>query len=224
MAYFQLLYRQCQRECLIHWRTPRTILYACLFFIMVLVFFPLTLPPEHQILSSILPGLLWISILLAFLFASERLFLQDQKDGVIEQWLVSGQPLSAYVIAKVAVHWALCVFPLLIALPVIAILFQMPLQQFWVMGSAFLIGTPALWFLCALASAFSSGAQQKGVLIALILLPLALPVMIFGSGAVVAFSDLQQVLGALALLAACSLIAVTFLPFVICAVIRYGFH
>lgn len=223
MTYFQLLYRQCQRECLIHWRTPRTILYAFLFFVMVLVFFPLTIAPEQKLLSAILPGLLWISILLAFLFASERLFLQDYQDGVIEQWLVSGQPLSAYVIAKVLMHWVLCVLPLMIALPVIALLFRMPMQQFWVVCGSFLMGTPALWFLCALAAALSTSAQQKGVLIALILLPLALPVMIFGSGAIVAFVDFSQVSAALALLLACSLIAVTFLPLAICAVIRVGF-
>lgn len=220
MMIFQLLHRQCQRECLMHWRTPRTVFYAFLFFVMVLVFFPLTLPPENNVLSVILPGLLWVAMLLAFLFAGERLFAQDYQDGVIEQWLVSGQPLSVYVIAKLFVQWILCLLPLMISLPLVAVLYRMPWSQCGVVAATFLAGTPALWFLCALASALSSNAQQKGVLVALILFPLALPVMIFGAGAIVAFNDIPQVLGALALLFACSLLAVTFLPLAICAVIR----
>lgn len=220
MTYFHALSRQCQRECLMYWRSPRTILYAFLFFVMVLVFFPLTIPPEQHIVSTLLPGLLWIALLLAFLFAAERLFMEDYQDGVIEQWLVSGQPLSIYVFAKIAVHWLLCIVPLFISLPIIAALYHMSWNQCWVTAASILTGTPALWFLCALASALSSHAQQKGVLVALILLPLALPIMIFGAGAMTAWNELSQVQGALALLAACSLMAVTFLPTAICAVLR----
>lgn len=215
-----LISKQMRREILIHWRQPRTLLLSLLFFLMILLFFPLALPQDKQLLLTITPGLLWVTALLAFLFASERLFQQDYQDGVIEQWLISGYPLRYYIWAKIGVHWLACVVPLCVISPVIMILFHLTGPMLLTFLAGFLLGTPALFFLCALAAALSSGQRQTGLLIALILLPLALPIMIFGSGALNMMQQGGSANGCLALLAAFSLLSCAFLPIAIGAIIR----
>ncbi len=211
---------QLQREALLHLRQLRLIINSCLFFLMIMVFFPLTMPPEPALLRTIAPGLVWIAMLLAMLLSAERLFQQDYDDGIIEQWLVSGYPVSLFVAAKIVMHWLLNMLPMLILSPIVAILFALNGYETVILMLSLICGSPAILFLCALAAAFSTGLKQKGVLMALILLPLTIPVMIFGSGAIIAAMQGFAVQGHLALLLAISLLAAGFLPFAIAGVIR----
>ena len=219
---FLLFKRQLSRELRLHLRQLRLIINACLFFLMIMVFFPLTMPPDVHVLRIIAPGLFWIAMLLALFLSAERLFQQDYEDGVIEQWLVSGYPLSIMVGAKVTLHWLLNLLPMLLFSPVMAILFGLNGHETLVLIISLICGTPAIFFLCALAAAFSTGIQQKGMLMALILLPLTIPVMIFGSGTLIAAMQNLPVSGYLALLLAMSIVASGLLPFAIGAVIRVG--
>ncbi|MBA3536448.1 MAG: heme exporter protein CcmB [Tatlockia sp.] len=212
--------KQCQREFLLHLRQPRLMLQASLFFLMVTVFFPLTMPPEILVLRSVAPGLVWIAMLLSMLLNSASLFQQDYEEGVIEQWLVSSYPLSIIVAAKLFVHWLINLFPMLIFCPLLALLFSLTWQEMGVLMLSLIAGTPAILFLCGLAAAFSTGIQQKGVLMALILLPLTVPIMVFGSGSLSAAMHGLPVSGYLAFLVAISILATAFLPFAIAAVIR----
>jgi len=211
---------QCRRELITQIRQPRLLVNAVLFFIMIIVFFPLTLPASSSLLQQFAPGLIWMAVLLAILLASERLFQQDYDDGVIEQWLVSGYSLPLIVFAKITVSWFVLILPLLIFSPVLAILFAFSGHQIGVLIASLVIGTPTLFCLCSLAAAFSTGSQQKGVFMALILLPLAVPILIFGSGMLNVAMQGFPVLGYMALLGAISLMAMAFLPFAIAAVIR----
>lgn len=220
MGLGELFSRQCRRELLIHLRQPRLLLHASLFFLMVTVFFPLTIPPDTTTLRTVAPGLIWIAMLLAMLLTSVGLFQQDYEDGVIEQWLISSYPLSIIVAAKLVVHWLLNLVPLLIFCPLMALLFNFSWQEMGILIFSLILGTPAILFLCGLATAFSAGMQQKGVLMALILLPLTVPVMVFGSATLSAVMQGFPVLGYLAILLALSILAVGFLPFAIAAVIR----
>lgn len=214
--------RQFRRELLLHLRKPGLLINASLFFIMIIVFFPLTMPANPVLLKQVAPGLVWMAVLLATLLASERLFQQDHDDGVIEQWLVSGYSLSVIVGAKMLAHWLLTIVPLLLFCPVLALLFGITAHELIVLVSVLILGTPAMLSLCALAAAFGTGMQQKGILMALILLPLTVPVMIFGSGTVTASMQGLPVSGYLAILSAMSILAMSFLPFAIASVIRIG--
>lgn len=217
---FSLFAQQFKRELLLQARQIRFLLHTCLFFLMILLLFPLTLKPDLNLMRIIAPGLVWMALLLSMLLSSERLFQQDYEYGVIEQWLTSGQSLSLMVSAKVCAHWCFTIIPFLILSPVIALLFSLTVWETWVIVLSLLCGSPALFFLCALASAFGVGLQQKGGLMALILLPLSLPLLIFGSGTVlIAMQDLP-ISPYLALLLAGSILAVAFLPYAIAGVMR----
>ena len=122
MPLFVLFQRQLSRELRLHLRQLRLILNACLFFLMIVVFFPLTMTPDVNLLRTIAPGLVWIAMLLAMFLSSERLFQQDYDEGVIEQWLVSSYPISLLVGAKILIHWLLNLVPMLILCPFLAIL------------------------------------------------------------------------------------------------------
>lgn len=222
MMMFSRFGRQFQRELLIHMRQPRLLINASLFFVMIVVFFPLTMPSSSLLLKQIAPGLVWMAVLLAALLASERLFQQDYDDGVIEQWLVSGYSLRIIVSAKMLAHWLLTVTPLLLFCPIFALLFGFTGYELMILLLVLILGTPAILALCALAAAFGTGMQQKGILMALVLLPLTVPVMIFGSGTITACMQGLPVSGYLAILLAISILAVGFLPFAIAAVIRIG--
>lgn len=217
---FSLFLKQCRRELLIQVRQIRFLINSCLFLLVFLLMFPLTLKPEISLLRTIAPGLVWMAILLSMLLSAERLFQQDYEQGVMEQWLVSGQSLPLLVSAKVIAHWFFNLLPLLILCPLVALLFSLSAWETWILALTILSGTPALLFLCALVAAFGVGINQRGVLMALILLPLTLPLLIFGSGTLnIAMQDLP-VSGYLALLLAMSLIAIGFLPYAIAGVIR----
>lgn len=222
MPLFALFQRQLSRELRLHLRQLRLILNACLFFLMIVVFFPLTMTPDVNLLRTIAPGLVWIAMLLAMFLSSERLFQQDYDEGVIEQWLVSSYPISLLVSAKILIHWLLNLLPMLILCPLLAILFKLSPHETLILMLSLLCGTPAILILCALAAAFSSGLQQKGVLMALILLPLTLPVMIFGSGTLTAAMQGLPIQGYIALLLAMSIVTAATLPFAVAGVIRVG--
>ena len=215
-----LFKQQVKRESLLHVRQIRLIVNSSLFFLMVIVFFPLTMPPEALLLRTIAPGVVWMALLLAMLLSAERLFQQDYDDGVVEQWLVSGYPLSLLITAKILMHWLLTLLPMLFFCPLLAFLFALSAYETAIMMLSLICGSPAILFLCALAAAFSTGLKQKSVLMALILLPLTTPVMIFGSGAIIAAMQGLPAVGYLALLLAISLLALAFLPFAMAGVMR----
>lgn len=217
-----LLKRQLHREVLLCCRQSRYILMASLFFLMLIVFFPLTLRPEQALLRTVLPGIVWVAMLLSLLISAESMFQQDYEQGVLEQWLVSGQPLSILVISKVLVHWMCNLLPMVVLSPVIAFLYSLSIQETLLFAMSLLLGTPALMCLCALATAFSLGTQQKGAMMALILLPLTLPILIFGSSVLSFVMMGNEVTGFLAILLALSLLALCIIPFVIAQIIRIG--
>ncbi|STX28389.1 heme exporter protein CcmB [Legionella beliardensis] len=216
---WQCFNKQFRRDWLLNMRQPRLLINAALFFVMIVVFFPLTMPPNMDILRQVIPGVIWIAVLLAMLLAADRLFLQDYEEGIIEQWLISGYSTSLIVTAKLAVHWLLTLLPLLLFCPFLALFFHFSWLELIVLMLSLIAGTPAILALCSLAAAFSVGLQQKGIFMALILLPLTLPIMIFGSSSL-AVMEFSQVTGNLAMLLAFSLLCVCFLPFAIAAIIR----
>lgn len=217
---FSLFSSQLHREMALHCRQPRLLFHSALFFLMVTVFFPLTMPPNPNLLRDIAPGIIWIATLLSMLLSAAGLFQQDYEDGIIEQWLVSPYPLSLIIAAKYIIYWLVNLIPLLIFCPLLALIFGFSIHEMLFLMLGLILGTPGLVAICGFAAAFGAGIQQKGVVMALVLLPLTLPLMIFGAGAQVLVMQGLNPLAHLAILLAIAILALAFVPFATAVVIR----
>ena len=217
---FRLLKKQMYREFLVSLRQIHLILNSSLFFLLIVVLFPLSMLPDKQFLQTIAPGLIWLAMLLAFLLSAERLFQQDFHNGIIEQWLCSDAPLYLLVLSKILIQWLLNVLPFIFFCPLLAILFGLSCSDIVILVTSIILGTPPLVFFCGLAAIFTIGLNQKGALMALILLPLTIPVMIFGSDTLTAYMQGFPISGHLALLLAFSLLCCLLMPFAIAAIVR----
>lgn len=215
-----LIRRQVSRELLAHGRDWRSVFNASFFFVLVCVFFPLTMPPDVKLLRSMAPGLIWIAALLSLFLSAERLFHPDDEEGLIEQWMVSGYPLSLFVWSKLGVHWLLHMLPMVLICPFFMLLFQLSFAEVWVVIGSILCGTPTILTLCALASALGMRLKQKSVLMGLVVFPLTVPVMILASSCIGLAMDGMPVRGTLALLLAMTFMAVGLLPFAIAAILK----
>ncbi|MCC5957616.1 MAG: heme exporter protein CcmB, partial [Natronohydrobacter sp.] len=171
---------------------------------------------------NVAPALLWMALLLAMLRSSENFLQGEYSDGVLEQWLISQQPLVMIVQVKLLVHWLLSVVPLIMLSPLLLLFYHYALDQLYFLILAILFGSPALLCLCALAATFGVGLQQRGVMMALIVFPLVIPVMILGSGLPEAVRSGQEASALLALILAMSVLAASLLPFAMAAIIRSG--
>jgi len=220
MSLPKLIQQQMRREWCIQMRQKKSWANSLVFFGMVMVFFPLTLPVDPQLHRTIASGVVWIAVLLSSLLSAERLFQTDYDEGVLERWLVSGQPLSMFVLAKVVVHWGLNLLPLLGLSPVIAMLFGLDAHEVVVLGLSLVVGTPVIILLSAFAAALGTTLKQKGVLMGLVLLPLTVPIMILGAATTTAAMAGLPVLGYLAYLLGLSCLAMAVLPFATAAALR----
>jgi len=193
-----------------------------IFFVIVVSLFPLGIGPSPQTLSQIAPGVLWVSALLATLLSIDALFARDYEDGTLEQMLLSAQPMSIIVLAKVWAHWLVSGLPLLLLSPLLATLMQLPTQAFWVLMLSLLLGTLTLSLIGAIGAALVVSLNQSGVLLSLLVLPLTVPVLIFGSSAVAAAVGGYPVTGQLSLLAALLALALSLGPLAAAAALREG--
>jgi heme exporter protein B len=159
-------------------------LASVLFFVLAVILFPFGVGPEPNILARIAAGIIWVAALFASMLALERLFQTDYEDGSLEVLALAPLPLEAMVVAKVAAHWLTTGLPLLLATPVLAVLLNMGSDGFLVLMVALALGTPSLSLVGAIGAALILGARRGGVLLSLVLLPLYIPVLIFGVAAV----------------------------------------
>ena len=154
------------------------------FFVLAVVLFPFGIGPEPELLSRAAPGILWVAALLAALLSLDRLFLPDYEDGGLELIALSQLPLELAVLAKCAAHWVSTGLPLAIVSPALALIVDLDPRAIATLAASLLIGTPALSLVGAVAAALSLGARRQGVLLSLLVLPLYVPPLIFGAGAV----------------------------------------
>lgn len=224
LTWSALMQRQIRREWLMHVRDWRSIFNACFFFLLICIFFPLTMPADIQLLRVIAPGLIWIAMLLALFLSAERLFHPDEEEGVIEQWMVSGYPMSLLVLAKLLVHWVVHALPMIVMCPMLMFLFRFSVTETSAVALSLICGTPTILALCAVAAAFGVGLKQKSVLMGLVVFPLTVPVMILGSASIALVMDGMSMNGSVALLLAISCLAIGLLPFAIAGILRYSFE
>jgi heme exporter protein B len=159
-------------------------LMAVVFFVLAVVLFPFGVGPEPAMLARIAPGVIWVAALLASMLALDRLFQTDYEDGSLELLVLAPVPLEAVVVAKVAAHWLTTGLPLIAAAPLLAILLNMGASGFLALIGALALGTPLLSLIGAVGAALVLGSRRGGVLLSLLVLPLFIPVLIFGVAAV----------------------------------------
>jgi len=175
-----------QRDLRIAQRRKGDVLNVLVFFVVVASLFPLGVGPEPNQLRAMAAGVVWIAALLAALLSLPRLFAADHLDGTLEQMLVAPQPLAIIVLAKIAAHWLTTGLPLAIAAPLIGLQYDLPADALAILLASLLIGTPVLSLLGAAGAALTLGVRGGGALLGLLVLPLFVPVLVFGAGAVTA--------------------------------------
>mgnify|MGYP000456888826 CR=1 FL=1 len=173
------------RELTIAMRRRADFLTVIVFFIIVVTLFPLGMNPEKETLREIAPGVVWVAALLASMLSLGRLFYYDYADGTLEQMLISSQPLGFVVLGKIVAHWLLSGLPVVLISPLLGMQFFLGEEALAVMALTLLLGTPILSLLGAIGAALTLGVRGGGVLLSLLILPLYVPILVFGSGAVV---------------------------------------
>lgn len=206
MIFFALV----RRDLALALRRPGALALPVVFFVLVAALFPFAVGPDARLLARIAPGIVWVAALLASLLPVETLVAPDAADGTLDQIVVRGIAFETWAAARLVAHWLGFAVPLLVALPVAAVLLGLP--DLRGLAAALALGTPALAALALLAASLTAGLRGGGALAGLIVVPLALPVLIFGVGA--------EAVGALRLLAAGSLVLVALTPFAAAAALR----
>lgn len=209
-----------RRDLLIVFRRRADAMTTVFFFVIVTSLFPLGMGPEPAVLRLIAPGVLWVAALLSCLLSLNRLFTPDYQDGALEQLVLVPQPLAVLVMAKVAAHWLLSGLPLVVLSPFLGAQYGLSGESVGVLMFSLLLGTPTLSLIGAIGAALTLGVRGSNVLVALLALPLFIPVLIFGAGAV---SSHMAGIGAeanLSLLGACFLLALVLAPWATSAALR----
>jgi heme exporter protein B len=208
------------RDLLVAVRRRSDVAVALLFFVIVTSLFPLGIGAEPNLLRAIAPGVIWVSALLSSLLSLRRLFEADHDDGTLEQMLLGASPLGVVAAAKALAHWMVTGMPLAVIAPLIALQYDLAPQLFGVLALSLLLGTPVLSLIGAIGAALTLGLRGGGVLLSLLVLPLYVPVLIIGAGAVEMASAGLAPAGQLLLLAALLVVAAAFAPWAIAAALR----
>ena len=191
-----------------------------IFFVMVVSLFPLGVGPEPQLLRTMAPGVLWVAAMLASMLSLPRLFADDHSDGTLEQLLLSTHSLTLLVVGKTLAHWIGSGLPLVILSPVLALQFDLSASATAVLMLSLLLGTPILSLVGSMGAALTVGLRGSSVLLSLLVLPLTIPVLIFGAGAVEAHTAGLGVAGHFSLLGALLILALMAAPWVAAAALR----
>jgi heme exporter protein B len=211
-----------QRDLLLAVRRAGDWLQPLMFFFIVATLFPLTTNPELSRLRDVAPGVLWVAALLSSLLALDLLFRDDAQDGTLEQLLLSGVPFSWLLLVKTAAHWLLTGLPLVLATPVIAAALGAPAGALWPVCGIMALGSVALSLVGAIGAGLTLGLKRSGVLLALLVLPLCVPILIFGARATALAIAGEAYSAPLYLLAALAVLAATLAPLATAAAVRIG--
>jgi heme exporter protein B len=183
-----------------------------IFFVLVVTLFPLAVMPTTERLQEMAPGVIWVAALLSVLLSLDRLFKQDYEDGSLDQLMLSPNPLVILVLAKVSAHWLLTGLPLVIIAPLLGVFMQLRVESLNVLIWSLLLGTPVLSLIGAIGVSLTVAVNRGGVLLSLIVLPLYIPVLIFGANAIDVASDGMSVRGQLFFLGAVLVLALSLAP------------
>ncbi len=217
---FKIFITLLRRDLLLAMRRKSDLTSTLFFFVVVVSLFPLAIGPELETLRMIAPGIVWVAALLASMLALDHMFTSDYLDGTLEQMLLTPQPLSMLVLAKICAHWLITGLPLVLIAPVLGLQYDLASEAIGVLMLGLLLGTPALSLIGAIGAALTLGLRGGGVLVSLLVLPLTIPVLIFGAGAVEAHVSGLGAEGHLYLLAAVLIMALLLAPLAAAASLR----
>lgn len=217
---FKAFYTVVMRDLLLAMRNRSDILTTLFFFIIAISLFPLGVGPELDTLREIAPGVFWVAALLASMLALERLFAIDYADGTLEQLLLTPQPTTVLVLAKVLAHWLITGVPLVLLSPLLGLQYDLSLEAIEALMLTLLLGTPSLSLIGAIGAALTLGLRGGGVLVSLLVLPLYIPVLIFGAGAVEATVSGLGGAGHVSMLGAIFLLSLVLAPLATVAALR----
>lgn len=209
-----------RRDLLLAMRHRSDVAMSVFFVVIVASLFPLGVGPEPTVLRMIGPGVLWVTALLACLLSLGRLFTADYLDGVLEQMLLIPQPLVVLVVGKVFAHWVISGLPVVLLSPLLGLQFGLGGDSLGVLTLSLLLGTPTLSMIGAIGAALTLGLRGSGFLVALLVLPLFVPVLIFGAGAVTSSMAGIGSEANLSLLGACFLLSLAFAPWATAVALR----
>ncbi len=208
------------RDLTLAWRRRADVLSTLFFFVIVVSLFPLGIGPEMELLRLIAPGVVWVAALLASMLSLSRLFANDYEDGTLEQLLLTPQPLYLVVLGKVLALWIVSGVPLALIAPILGLQFGLSQDTLFILVVSLLLGTPILALIGSIGAALTMGLRAGGVLISLLVLPLYIPVLIFGSGAVDAGITGSSPQANLSLLGALLVLSFVFAPWATAAALR----
>ena len=219
---FRLFLAVVRRDLKLALRQKSDVLNTVFFFIVVVTLVPLGIGPDQQLLRMIAPGVVWVAALLAALLSLPRLFANDYADGTLEQMLLSGEPLTVIVIAKVFAHWLTTGIPLTLISGLFALMFDLQADVALVMMSSLFIGTPVLSLVGSVGAALTLGLRGGSVLTSLLVLPLYIPVLIFGAGAAEAVAVGINSAAYFFIVGALTLFALVVMPVATSAALRFA--
>jgi heme exporter protein B len=208
------------RDLLLAIRRRSDVVTSLMFFIIVTSLFPLGIGPDPGILRTMAPGVIWVAALLSSMLSLQRLFASDYADGVLDQMVLSPHPLAVMASGKVLAHWIIAGLPIVLLSPLIALQFGLSRSSISVLVVTLFLGTPTLSLVGSIGSALTLGVRGGGPLMALLVLPLFVPILIFGAGAVVANESGLGIEANVSLLAAGLLLGATLAPLATAAALR----
>jgi len=208
------------RDLRLVWRRRGDALQPVLFALLVVVLFALALGRDPTGMARVAAAVLWLAVLLAGQLALDALFRSDAEDGSLEQWLLAPVPLAWLVLVRVLTHWVTTALPMIVLAPLLAEMLHLPHDQLPVLLASLLLGTPLLSLIGGVVAALTVSIRRSGILVALLALPLYVPVLVFGAGSVSAATRGQDPVGALLLLAAGLVVALVLAPLATAAAIR----
>lgn len=209
-----------QRDLRLAWRRRSDAIQPVLFALLVVTLFALAQGREPKALSTVAGAVLWLSVLLSAQLAMDRLFRDDAADGSLEQWLLAPVPLPWLCLVRVAGHWLVSSLPLVLLSPLLALMLHLPHDQLGLLLASLALGTPLLSLIGGMVAALTVGLGRAGILVALLSLPLYVPVLVFGAGALAAAGNGQDSSGALLMLAAMLAAGLLLAPWLTAAALR----
>ncbi|MDZ7924696.1 MAG: heme exporter protein CcmB [Marinagarivorans sp.] len=209
-----------KRELVVAIRHKGELANPLIFFLMVVVFLPLGVSPEKAVLSQLAPGLIWVIALLATLLSLDGLFRSDFEDGSLEQMILSPQPLAWLVLTKMAAHWLITGIPLTLLTPLLGVMLYLPPDGYIPMMISLVIGTGSLSLIGSIGAALTVGLRKGGLILSLVVMPLYVPVLIFGAGAVNSAVEGFPIGAQLAILSAMLLVSLVLAPFAVAGALK----
>lgn len=211
-------------EFLALWRNSQAMLNPLLFFTLVALLFPLAIGPDKAWLTHIAPGVLWVAALLSSLLSLESLFQPEYHEGSLEQLIISSAHIPTLLFIKIAMHWLFTGLPLVLAAPLLGLCYYLPMKALGYLMLSLLLGTPVLSFLGAIVAALLVSLKEDGMLLALLLLPLWVPVLILGAGGVMTYMKGLPVQGEFILMSALFILVLSVTPWAIQSALKVGIN